>query len=353
MSAITLELPNFSYAKEFSRDKLLSSYPDSMIATTLEVTGESSIPMTMPFLTPHVLDILHSIVEHKIVPRVDPSQSANLIKAGDYLNIGLLSIIGDPKYQRITKGEPNLGLLDPWILEQAIALNFDSLQLWVIQGPSYEHIPSHVRYRALSFAMIRGHTKIVQAIMDRIDGNFNMSQVQSDYGIGYACRFGHVEIVKALLPHVSDLGYQNNVLIRQACRYGRKCIVELIIDHPQVDPTVMHNICLRRAVRYGHMEVVQLLLEKKEVNPADYYNEAVERACMQGRNDIVRLLLRDPRVQPTDRCIRWSSCRGYTEITRMLLTTRRDCFTPDALRRSLRSARLGNYPEIETMLLTE
>ncbi len=98
----------------------------------------------------------------------------------------------------------------------------------------------------------------------------------------------------------------SNSAIRFAAEKGHTDVVQLLLDLPLergVDAAAKNNFVFRYAARNGHTDVVQLLLDlppERGVDPAADGNSAFCSAALNGHTNIVQLLLDLPREQGVD-----------------------------------------------------
>ena len=89
----------------------------------------------------------------------------------------------------------------------------------------------------------------------------------------------------------------NQLAIRKYSEKGMVGIVRLLLQHPNVDPSVMNNEAVRKT---NNKEILSMLLHHSLVDPSACDNQALYRARMSGRQDLVNLLLRHPKVLATN-----------------------------------------------------
>jgi ankyrin repeat protein len=105
------------------------------------------------------------------------------------------------------------------------------------------------------------------------------------FGLGFACRFGYLEIAELLLEDARCV--LNNASINIAAIHGNTNVVEFLLQDDRIDPTIGECRVLVAACMFGHKSVVQLLLQDGRVFQ---YEEALVAATESGYSDIGELL---------------------------------------------------------------
>ena len=227
----------------------------------------------------------------------------------------------------------------------------------------FKSVPSY----ALSNAACRGHTEIVEFLLNKCPDLFDKSTLSntlynpvrngykkivrllldkgakpSDCTLEVAVEEKQTEIVRLFLKNSGDL-FKKDVLSRalsKAVRYGHKEIVELFLDHGNVDPNfqymVITNISkdgppilrsemtdsmLISAIEKGYVDIAKLLLNKCSVLFDNIVlTKALNYAAERGYTEIIRLLL-DKGANPNSESyhLEVAAEKGYTEIIRLLL----------------------------------
>lgn len=188
-------------------------------------------------------------------------------------------------------------------------------------------------------------------------------QVYSRYDFECSLAMNDEERVELYLADKGfDVGYKSQYPIKFAARYSNQRIVEMLLKHPDVDPTVTKNVVfkvalkagniealkafsndsrivldqreasealvvacqvgdvdfvrelmecsgvdvmwlgnypIRAAIKNGHDEIVDLLLDSGRVDPSFPYNTIVENVCRDGKVDVLKKILKFPGVDPT------------------------------------------------------
>lgn len=114
-----------------------------------------------------------------------------------------------------------------------------------------------------------------------------------------ASRFGHADIVQALLTCFVDPSVENNMPLCAASENGHGDIVRILLADKRVDPRSRCDAALLRACDKGHASVVRALLDDGRVDPSwGGTNKPLICACEGGHVGVVQQLLRDKRVNP-------------------------------------------------------
>ncbi|XXQ32366.1 Ankyrin repeat domain-containing protein [Plasmodiophora brassicae] len=131
-----------------------------------------------------------------------------------------------------------------------------------------------------------------------------------------------------------DTALLGNALIEASC-CGRFDVVRRLLAHPLVDVRASwfgpsppfwnadsHPSALRGAALGGHCQCVDLLLQHPNADPTAFDNEAIRFACENGHAGIVELLLAIPDVRDTvnPNHLLSLACRGsHSDVIRVLL----------------------------------
>ncbi|KAI9335495.1 ankyrin repeat-containing domain protein [Obelidium mucronatum] len=140
--------------------------------------------------------------------------------------------------------------------------------------------------------------------------------------IRWACRNGHVDVVKLLIGHPCvNPSSSQNTCTSYSSHFGHADIVKLLLSDPRVDPTDREDTSFRLACQCNHVEVVRLLLEDGRANPAAKDNTPIIIASVRGHVGVVKLLLADSRVDARAQqgaSLYWAKKNGHCEIVELL-----------------------------------
>ena len=279
----------------FNRHKFTSLFPDSLITTTLNMSSDTDIEFTQPFITPNVINMLSYITEHEYV-RPDFKSFPELIQAGDYLNIDILTIIGDEKWIQFTKMCPEINLLKIG-------------KLFIVQ--------------IFMYAVHIGHLSLVKYLINKgADPSISYQKIKN-CALTESCIRGHTHLVRYLLKD-KRIDPNDNVVIRFASLLGHIDIVNLLLEDPRVNPSlrVKHSppsSALVGACKHGHINIVNRLLDCK-VDPSEGNQRPLYIASVRGHQEVVDRLLEDKRVFPTQHIFRMTSIKGHVDIIKRFLS---------------------------------
>ncbi|KAH8812078.1 hypothetical protein F5884DRAFT_831783 [Xylogone sp. PMI_703] len=112
-----------------------------------------------------------------------------------------------------------------------------------------------------------------------------------DLTFSLAAKYGHLEIVQALLTAGADVNYCNGIALMDASRYGHLGIVNALIA-AGADVNSDGGIALLTAIRHGHLEIVNSLIAAgADVNLEIYNITPLQCATGKGYLDIVNFLI--------------------------------------------------------------
>jgi ankyrin repeat protein len=196
----------------------------------------------------------------------------------------------------------------------------------------------------LMYSKIMGHSIIYHNASVWCPNTFN-----SDNTVGWACRNGHVNLVKRLLEDGADPNMFDGNGFKHACRNGHSEIVSLLLNHPDIDLNCTTNGWngLTSACYQGHIEIVHILLSDMRIDPSVMNNMAIRNACKGGHYEIVRVLLKDKRVDPSDcsnDALLNAIYSGYPTVVDLLLDDSRVSLTEQAFSHT-------RHPEVANVLM--
>lgn len=209
----TIVLPRYSYAKSYPREEFTQLFPESMIVSALELMpGTQEISLTQEFVTPGVLDLIETMVVSKATPMLenDDPLRPTLSKAGPYLGIPLLSIIGHPKYT------------------DHIYCIRDDINLFALS--TYPEA-----YNIFSYAVYHQITPLVELCLD----------------------IGMDPSTDIML----NRPYRRNWIFSYVCRHGNLSLVNRLLKDSRVDPTIER--C--QFMANGQDEILQRLLQDTRI----------------------------------------------------------------------------------------
>ena len=160
--------------------------------------------------------------------------------------------------------------------------------------------------------------KITAKVIKRLIDEGADPKICDSWPLRCAAEFGHLDIVKLLLPY-SDPKAKNSEALRYAAENGYFEIVKLLL--PYSNPKVCNSEALRYATYGKHLEIVKLLLP---LSDAKAYNSWPLRcAAEHGYVDIVKLLIP---VSEIDNCV-IDYCKRYCknqEILDLIISNKKE-----------------------------
>ena len=139
----------------------------------------------------------------------------------------------------------------------------------------------------------------------------------------------------------------------EAVTIGNADLLDLLLQDPRVDPSVLDNFAIRRASAYGHLAVVDRLLRDPRIDPSADNNLAIRLASEKGHLAVVDRLLQDPRVDPSawdSWAIRWASENGHLAVVDRLLQEPRVDPSADKNWAIRFASERGHLPVVERLL---
>ena len=172
-----------------------------------------------------------------------------------------------------------------------------------------------------------GNLTAIEFILQHCNNNTNVNSEDTspDYAwhydytpLIYASEYGHSEVVELLLQHPqidvnkrNDYGWTalhrasvtgNSEVVDWTANRGHLEVVELLLHHPQIDVNIENNdgfTALYLASRDEHTEVVELLLQHQQIDvnkDVDKGWTALNYASRYGHSEVVELLLQHPQI---------------------------------------------------------
>ncbi|KAJ3006711.1 UNVERIFIED_CONTAM: hypothetical protein HDU68_003925 [Siphonaria sp. JEL0065] len=105
-------------------------------------------------------------------------------------------------------------------------------------------------------------------------------------------------VVTQLLIEGFPIQSQENRCFRWSSRSGYFKVVQLLLAHPDVDPTDQKHYAIASTPDTEYLDVVQLLLSDSRIDPTAQQNLCMRWAADHEHWDTVDLLLKDPRIDP-------------------------------------------------------
>ena len=162
-----------------------------------------------------------------------------------------------------------------------------------------------------------------------------VSQREKDIGLGNACLYGHLEVVRFLVENGVNVNAvtatDGTTPLMMACERGHLEIVRLLVERgANVNAATSNDggTALMMASQNDHLEIVRYLVERgANVNAATstYGGTALMWACMDGNLKMVRYLVErggaNVNATTTDghTALMWACEKGHLEIVRCLV----------------------------------
>jgi len=192
----------------------------------------------------------------------------------------------------------------PWIRKVTLP---DDAQVY--ENPSYPK-----KWKA-DRIILGEREKITAKVIKRLIDEGADPNADNSWPLRCAAEFGHLDIVKLLLPY-SDPKACDSYALRYAATNGYLNIVKLLI--PVSDPKALDSCTLRYAAENGYLEIVKLLIPLSDPKAKNSY--ALRWAAVNGHLEIVKLLLpiSDPKVYNSE-ALRYAAENGHLEIVKLLI----------------------------------
>lgn len=285
--AVTIRISN-GYEIKLDKDKLLSLFPTSLLATTLDMDPDVEvIELSMKFITPEVLDLVRELVETRCTP-AHVNDSTQLIEAGKYLLMDILIVMGNPKYKEYTEAFPRKNLLDPTYdvfhrIKYALRTGYASLYTYL-----YPYVNDDgLRYELLTMSVVMNQLDRVKELLS--DGTLNITEVPiytSEFFTHQGLKVPHmvkVSLVAETVSKVNILGYALDAScdlfqylldhyseeISEALNdliydtYHRPDLLNLIVRHPKFHYTDYTPNWLYRGIALMDAEALRLSIQEK------------------------------------------------------------------------------------------
>lgn len=165
--------------------------------------------------------------------------------------------------------------------------------------------------RALREAVETGQAECVEVLLPLC----TVEQIEDAAGL--CITSNNMECLVAVLPHC-DPKNSDSLLLRQAAKFGRNEIMELLL--PISDPTGNNSQALRLAAVNGHIQCVELLIPVSNPKANDSY--ALPLAASRGYADCVRALIPVSNPKANDSyALQLAVYNGYSQCVELLYPT--------------------------------
>ena len=113
----------------------------------------------------------------------------------------------------------------------------------------------------------------------------------SEHIVPAAAGYGHLDIIKWIKSLGCDVhGYNHNGW-GNCCKYGRIDVARFLLEQPEVDPMAQGGYGLSWACKNDHVEIVKLFLDRKIVRPWHNSNSLLQAALENGSRKVSELLV--------------------------------------------------------------
>lgn len=282
MSTFTVSLPEYKQKYSFDKDHFLTLFPGSLFSTMLSITSDTDIELSQPFLIPQAMEVLQAIMDRKEIPVIYRSHSPGIRQSGDYLNIDLLAIIGDPSWPDfIAAGYTIFNLEDKdektimTMFKFAVNTNYLSLVDYIlIKCP----VLSFETCEVLNTAIHKGYLSIVSRLLR--DPRIPLDNRRPSTNPMY------VEYLGTALHHAVS-------------RYitGNPEALNLLLQCPRVETSLGFNTLLNLITSNKDWEMSKRIIRHPKTNP----NFVLLPIICTRNVDLLRFVLDDPRIQM--RCV--------------------------------------------------
>lgn len=134
---IVLQSNLYQYSVYLNELRAEDRFPDSLISVILEQDPETTtISLTQSFITPEILNTVAYIINNGATPPVLPENRQYLRKAGDYFNIDVLTLLGDPFYLQFHEQFPDVDLVK--IQNISPFQDYKEMLLYTLQSHAYD-----------------------------------------------------------------------------------------------------------------------------------------------------------------------------------------------------------------------
>jgi ankyrin repeat protein len=194
--------------------------------------------------------------------------------------------------------------------------------------------PSYKDNAALKGAVRYQHLENINLLLNDPRINLSMESEQS------------ISVLESLLTHISELQLKE--------RHNHREMIQLLLKHPKVDPTLHRNKATRLAVWTGDIEVVKLFLADQRINPSDDNNISLKMAIIKNSLEISQLLVSHPRINLSigfQDLMETAIDRDRLEIAKLLLKDPR-IDPSDSNNYAIKMAIIKNSPEFVRLLLS-
>lgn len=127
-------------------------------------------------------------------------------------------------------------------------------------------------------------SNVKRYLAEGIDPTLPNKYGHTNFPIYMASRWGHLDIVKALVEAKADPADHctGSDSLQEAAERGHPKVVRYLLDY--VDPKVGNDAAFRRAIRYGHKNVAKVLVADGRVS-MNSIHKGLQKLCYFGVNE--------------------------------------------------------------------
>ena len=282
--------------------------------TIIEALGQPSVAHLLSALLIEAVDknyvyVTNTLVQNPLI--LDATLLFTFISACNTGNLVLVNLI-------LQTGRVDATQQDNFAFTCAIRSGNIDLVRRLLEIPGVD--PSTHAQDPIRIAAYRGFTAIVELLL-----TYPGVDVNASFGtpLHNAARQGHVDTVALLMKNnnIQPGLIHNNYRSAIACAAfsGNIRIVDMLLRHPDVDPSVTNNLAIQHASAKGHTGVVSMLLKDDRVDPLS--KGCIVLAAENGHAGVVSLLLRDPRIPEhlATSALLEASRNGHADVVAILL----------------------------------
>lgn len=258
-------LPGYDHVAMMNRAVFTQLFPDSVISNALTMFGpdeDQMVEIEEKAVTPQIVDLLKWMTDHQQLPTIQQIKGIHgLGSVGNYLNIPILGVIGNPRYVQISPVSrfADINLLKP--------------ETWTLMSGEL-----------MAFAIIHNYYELFDYLLPRISSH----DVDWDRALLMVVNSGHDRMVNRLLVdgRANPAANQNGVFLATIEKSNADTVARLLAD-PRVDPNAQGGKALDIAIITHNRDVIELLLSDPRVIVSD---EAINTAEFQNDPALVAQL---------------------------------------------------------------
>lgn len=264
----TVTLPRYNLKWQFNKDQYLKLYPNSLFGTILELDkGTSDIDITESHITPTVMSILYIITMKydDVASYSDQLDHVISVQASKYLLVDELILFSQIEISKVLKkfsyDEIVRHIRSERMLEFILSTDIERMLEFILQCQwniyidyIWDKIDQEEREDILIGAIINNNMSVVQDIIIRR----HIDPVTSQ------CQHKRAPNRISWLPYEVGFGSKKNNLIREVCYFLYNSTMMLDLVNPRL--TALYYAC-----KEGHLDIVKFLLQNTNVKDVDNY----------------------------------------------------------------------------------